>query len=76
MSCSLHDLAGLEADGVPTVLVASEEFESAVETQRMTLGTMPTVVYLPHPIQSRSDAEMQSLADSHFKAVLGALLET
>jgi hypothetical protein len=76
VSCSLHDVAGYEAEGVPTVLVASEEFESAVETQRETLGTMPTVVYLPHPIQSRSDAEMQSLADAYFEAISGALVET
>lgn len=76
MSCSLHDLAGYEADGVPAVLVASEEFETAVETQRETLGTTPAVVYVPHPIQSRSDAELQTLAESRFAAILGALLET
>lgn len=75
MSCSLHDLAGYEGEGVPTVLVASEEFASAVATQRETLGTMPSVVYLPHPIQSRSDDEMEALADSHFDAIVGGLLE-
>jgi alkanesulfonate monooxygenase SsuD/methylene tetrahydromethanopterin reductase-like flavin-dependent oxidoreductase (luciferase family) len=75
VSCSLHDVAGYEADGIPSVLVASEEFETAVETQRESLGTMPTVVYVPHPIQSRSDEEMESLADSYFEAILGGLLE-
>lgn len=76
MSCSLHDVAGYEADGVPSVLVATEEFKSAVETQRESLGIMPTVVYLPHPIQSRADPEMELLADSYFEAILGALLGT
>jgi hypothetical protein len=75
VSCSLHDVAGYEADGIPSVLVASEEFKTAVETQREPLGTMPTVVYVPHPIQSRSDEEMESLADSYFEAILGGLLE-
>ncbi len=76
MSCSLHDLAGYEAEGVPAVLVASEEFETAVETQRETLGTVPAVIYLPHPIQSRTDSELQSFAEARLAAVLGALLET
>lgn len=76
MSCSLHDLAGYEAEGVPSVLVASEEFVSAVESQRDSLGTMPTVVYVPHPIQSRSDADMESLADSYFDSIVASLLET
>ncbi len=75
MSCSLHDLAAYETDGVPSVLVASEEFTTAVEAQRQALGTMPTVVYVPHPIQSLSDAEMESLADAHFDTILGSLLE-
>ena len=76
MSCSLHDLAGYESDAVPAVLVASEEFTSAVEAQRDSLGTMPTVVYVPHPIQSRSDPEMASLADSYFDLILDSLLES
>ena len=75
MSCSLHDVAAYETDGVPSVLVASEEFVTAVEFQRDALGTLPTVVYVPHPIQSRSDAEMESLADSYFDAILSSLLE-
>ena len=75
MSCSLHDLAAYETDDVPSVLVASEEFVTAVELQRDALGTMPTVMYVPHPIQSRSDAEMESLADSYFDAILSSLLE-
>lgn len=75
MSCSLHDLAGYETGGVPSVLVASDEFVTAVESQRGALGVMPTVVYVPHPIQRRSDTEMESLADSHFDAILASLLE-
>lgn len=74
MSCSLHDLAGYEADGVPSVLIASEEFTSAVEAQRASLGTLPAVIYVPHPIQSRSDSEMRALADTFFDAAIGSLL--
>lgn len=76
MSCSLHDLAGYEADGVPSVLFASEEFVSAVDSQMVTLGTLPTVIYLPHPIQSRTDEQIEELADSYFDLAIGSLLES
>lgn len=63
MSCSVHDLAEYEANGVPSVLAASEEFVSASDAQAAALGTSPSVVYLPHPIQSRTDEELWELAD-------------
>lgn len=63
MSYSLHDLAEYETAGVPSVLVASEEFVSAAGAQAAALGTVPAVVYVPHPIQSRTDAEIHDLAD-------------
>lgn len=75
MSCSLHDLAAYESDGVPSVLIASQEFASAVEAQRASLGILPSVVFVPHPIQNRSDAEMEALADAYLDAVIGSLLE-
>ena len=75
MSCSLHDLAEFEARGVPSVLVASEEFISAAEVQSVALGTNPAVIYVAHPIQSRNDAEMKELADLHFDQVISQLLQ-
>jgi len=71
----LHDLAEYEANGVPAVLVASDEFASAVESQKYSLGTSPAVVFVRHPIQSRTDAELEELAERTFDQALGALLE-
>ena len=73
MSCSVHDVAELEDRGVATVFVASNEFESARTAQAEALGTDPAVVWLPHPIQDRSDEEMVAHADSAFEALVAAL---
>lgn len=75
MSCSLHDLAEYESQGIPSVLVASEEFVSAADVQSQALGTNPAVIFVPHPIQSRNDAEMRELAEQHLDQVISALLE-
>lgn len=74
MSCSLYDLAEYETHGIPSVLVASEEFASGTESQARALGTRPAVVYVPHPIQSRDDAEMAALADEYVDQVIAELV--
>lgn len=74
MSCSVHDLAEYETNGIPAVLAASEEFVSASDAQGAALGTSPAVVYLPHPIQSRTDSELWDLADRFVDDLLGHLV--
>lgn len=73
MSCSVHDSNNLEEQGIPTVFVASDAFVSAREAQATALGTDPAVVWVPHPIQDRTDDEMQQLAHESAKAVVRAL---
>jgi len=75
VSCSLHDLAEYESRGIPSVLVASEEFASAAQVQSIALGIDPAVIYVQHPIQSRNDAEMVELADQHLDQMISGLLE-
>lgn len=74
MSCSVHDLAEYETYGVPAVLAASEEFVSAADAQGSALGTDPAVVWLPHPIQSRTDEELAEMAERVVDALLAALV--
>jgi len=49
---------------VPAMFVASDVFMQAAEVQAKALG-FPSVqrVFVPHPIQDRSDAEIRELAD-------------
>ncbi len=74
MSCSVHDVAALEDRGIPCVFVATEPFVSAREAQAAALGTDPAVVWLPHPIQDRTDDELEALAATSVEAVVAALL--
>ena len=72
----MHDITDLEARGVPGVFVASTEFVDAAASQAEALGFAPASVFVPHPIQDRSDDEMRALADAAVEAVLTALTTT
>ena len=54
----------LEGSGLPAVFVASTEFVEAAAAQARALGFEPAGVYVPHPIQDRTDEEMRALADA------------
>lgn len=69
----MHDTVNLEALGVPTVFVASTEFVDAAEAQARALGADPARVFVPHPIQDRTDAELHALADGAVDEVVRAV---
>ena len=56
------------------VFVASAEFVQAAEAQSRSLG-FPTVarVFVPHPIQDRTDDEMRAYADAAFDDIVAAI---
>ena len=60
----MHDIADLEARGVPGVFVASTEFIEASAAQAEALGFDPARVFVAHPIQDRTDDELRALADA------------
>lgn len=57
------------------MFVASREFTVAAEAQSAAIGFPAAAVFVPHPIQDRTDEEMQDLADSALSALLGAITE-
>ena len=59
--------------GVPGVVVASSEFVEAAESQARALGLDARRVFVPHPIQDRTDDEMRALADAALREILEAL---
>ena len=71
----MHDIIDLEARGIPGVFVATTEFVDGAEHQAKALGADPAAVYVEHPIQDRSDAEMIAIADAAFEQVVDALVE-
>ena len=69
----MHDIRDLEDRGLVAVGIVSSEFKTAALAQNASLGYDPAVVYVPHPIQDRTDAEMRALADQALAAILEAL---
>lgn len=68
-------MADLEGRGVPTVGIATTEFEQAAEAQAKALGTDPAYVFVPHPIQDRTNEELHALADDYLDEMLKGLLK-
>jgi len=71
----VHDIVDLEARGVPGAFVATEVFVDGAQAQARALGADPAAVWVPHPIQDRSDAEMDAIAERAVAAVLASLIE-
>jgi len=69
----VHDIAALEQLGVPGVFVASSEFVDAAKAQADAVGFDAARVFIPHPIQDRTDAEMQALADAATDEIVAAV---
>jgi hypothetical protein len=69
----VHDISALEGLGIASVFVASTEFIDAAQAQAGALGFDPVGVFVPHPIQDRSDAEVRDLADAAVEEILRAL---
>lgn len=67
----MHDISDLERRGVVGVFVASAEFVQAADAQSSSLG-FPSIarVFVPHPIQDRTDDEMRAYAAAAFAEIV------
>ena len=70
----MHDITDLESMGLPGVFLASAEFVAAAAAQARALGFEPARVFVPHPIQDRTDDEMRALAEAAIEDVLRRLV--
>jgi hypothetical protein len=70
----LHDGSNLDLSGVPTLIVATTAFTQAADVQSKALGYEPNMVWVPHPIQDRTDAELTALADKHCDEILSKMV--
>lgn len=69
----MHDIADLERRGLVGVFVASSEFVEAAQAQSAALGFEPAAVFVPHPIQDRTDEELRTIADAAVDEVVEAV---
>jgi hypothetical protein len=66
-------MAELEGRGIPVVGIATTEFVQAAQSQANALGTEPAYIFVPHPIQDRTNEELHALADAHLNEIVKAL---
>ncbi|HDZ57200.1 MAG TPA: hypothetical protein ENI17_12520 [Pseudomonas xinjiangensis] len=69
----MHDIGDLESRSIPGVGIASSEFIEAAALQSRSLGVEPRMVFVPHPIQDRTDEELRKLADEAFEQIVKSL---
>ena len=72
----MHDTVWFEIQGKPAVSLASTEFKEAAQVQADALGMSDArCVFVAHPIQDATDAEMQAKAEAVVDQVVAALRE-
>jgi hypothetical protein len=71
----VHDTVDLEDRGLPSVFVATVEFVSGADAQARALGAEASAVYVEHPIQDRTDAEMRGIADRAVEEIARTIVE-
>jgi hypothetical protein len=70
----VHDITDLERRGVPSMFVASNEFVEAAAAQSKALGFSAVArVFVPHPIQDRTDDEMVAYADAAYDEIVSLI---
>jgi len=55
--------------------VATTEFIDAAAAQSKALGTDPAYVFVPHPVQDRTDEELRKMADDYLEKILALLVK-
>ena len=70
----MHDTVALETMGLPAVPVATHEFMTAARAQAAALGRPDLdAVYVPHPIQDQTGAEIEARAEAAFAEIVARL---
>jgi len=54
-------------------MIATTAFEEAAKAQGKALGFDAAIVYVPHPIQDRTDRELRDIADRALDSVLAMI---
>ena len=69
----MHDIVTLDARGIPGCAIASEEFQAAAAAQIKSLGLQPALIWVEHPIQNRTPAELAAMAQASVQAILQSI---
>ncbi len=54
----------------------TKEFRDAADKQSRSLGFEPGILWVPHPIQNRTPAELEQIAEDSIEPILGLITAT
>ena len=60
----------LDGRGIPGAMLATTEFEQAANSQAKSIGFMPSIVFVPHPIQNLTKEELVKVAENAIEPIL------
>lgn len=69
----MHDLQNLDRRGIPGCGVASDAFRQAADAQMKALGFAAGLVWVPHPVQNRTPAELAAITDAAMERILALI---
>jgi hypothetical protein len=70
----LHDTIKVEGFGIPAVAIATHEFRTAARAQASQLGRADLdAVYVEHPIQDQTRAQIEARAETALAEIAGRL---
>lgn len=72
-SCSTHDLNDLDLRGIAGVSVLTTEFRDAFDKQCGAIGYGGASVFVPHPMQNRTTAELHAFAEASVEEIVAKL---
>lgn len=75
-SCSTHDLVDLDRRGLAGVSILTGEFRDAFNSQCRAIGFDGASIYVPHPMQNRTTAELHRFAEECVAEVAAKLSAT
>ncbi len=64
----------LDGRGIPGTMIATTEFEQAATAQAKSIGFMPAIVFVQHPIQNLTKEELVKVAEKAIEPILANIV--
>jgi hypothetical protein len=64
----------LDGRGIPGTMIATTEFEQAANAQAKSIGFMPAIVFVQHPIQNLTKEELVKVAEKAIAPILANIV--
>ncbi len=71
----MHDITELDRRGIPGIAVVTEAFRDGAAAQTKALGLNAGIHWVSHPIQNRTEEELERLAKASIEGILALIIE-